>query len=66
MYVIIYDIEGGINTDYVFKTYKEAREYIEKEIKNRNDLFQDDEDTVVFDNDDIYYIKKVSLYGEQK
>jgi len=61
MYAVIYDIEGGIDVDYIFKTYEEAREYVEKEIKDRDDLFQDDEDVVVFDNDDAYYIRRVSL-----
>jgi hypothetical protein len=61
MYAVIYDIEGGIDVDYIFKSYEEAREYVEKEINSRNDLFQDDEDVVVFNNDDVYYIRKVTL-----
>jgi lipopolysaccharide biosynthesis protein len=61
MYAVIYDNEGKIDVDYIFKTYEEAREYVEKIISNRNDLFQDDEDVVVFNNDDALYISKVSL-----
>ena len=60
-YAVICDIEGGIDIDYIFRSYEEAREYVEKQIKDRDDLFQDDEDVVIFDNDDVLYIRKVSL-----
>ena len=62
MYVVIFNNNDEIEVRYIFKTYKEAREYIEEEINSRNDLFDDCDDVVVFDNDDTFYIEKVTWY----
>jgi hypothetical protein len=61
-YVVIEELESEqIDANFVFDSYEKAREYVEKVINERNDLFNDDDDVVIFDNDDVYYIRKVKL-----
>ena len=63
MYVIISDLESSvIEIEKCFDTLKEAKEYMNKIVNERKDLFgiYDNgmcDDTFVFDNDDIYYIR---------
>ena len=59
MYVIIYDDGNEIIADNLFEDYKEARKYIEAKINERDDLLSDDEDVILFENNDIYYIKRI-------
>jgi len=63
MYVIISDTELNIvDIEKCFNTFEEAKEYMDKIVNERKDLFgiYDNgigDDTFVFENDDIYYIR---------
>jgi hypothetical protein len=61
MFVVVLDTDGKVKANYIFKSYEEAREYVEKKITGREDLMIDDGNVVVFDNDDAYCIEEVSL-----
>ena len=63
-YIVIEELESErIDAKYYFNTYEEARNYIDKIIKERKDLFADYDDVVIFDNDDALYISKVIKYN---
>ena len=63
MYIIILDSSSDtIEIEKCFNTFEEAREYMNKVVNERKDLFSvyDDfigDDTFVFENDDVYYIR---------
>jgi cell division GTPase FtsZ len=59
-YVIIEEIDNVVDANVYFDTFEETREYLEKIIEERNDLFADDDDVIVFDNDDCYKICKIN------
>ena len=54
-YVIILE-SNEVHLDKVFLDKKKAYKYFEKLKKERNDLFEDCGDIVIFNNDDAYYI----------
>jgi len=56
-YVIIFEnYEHDIEIEKVFLDKEKAYEYFEKLKKERNDVYYKDEDTIIFTNDDAYWI----------
>ena len=63
-YIVIEDLESErIDAKYYFNTYDNARNYVDKVIEERKDVFVNYDDVVVFDNDDALYISKVIKYN---
>jgi hypothetical protein len=61
-YVIVCDIEGGIEIDSVWLDYYKAFDRLQELKNERNDVFAEyDDDCIVFENDDAYYIKESEI-----
>ena len=57
-YVIVCDIEGGIEVDSVWLREIDAYDRLIILKNERNDVFADYNDCITFENDDVYYIKE--------
>jgi hypothetical protein len=68
IYVIIEDLSEGLDSNYWFNTYEEARKYLDEIVEEygKDNLFENFDDGIIFDNDDMYLIKRINRYKRNK